>query len=233
MWIVTNSTGEELLPWIPQRIFCIGRNYAEHAREMGHDPTLEPPFFFTKPLTALCSAQGNWQLPDFSNQVEHELELVLALTVPQEQGRHASAIQAEDWIRCAGLGIDMTCRDLQREAKNAGRPWDIAKGFDASAPLTPLLQLGNSGLDALGRMELAVNGIVRQQGNWREMLWSPGALIAHISRYFALQTGDIIFTGTPSGVAPLKPGDRLTAHLEGMPHSINLTIQGSPFLNCT
>lgn len=229
MLIVTDSSGEELLPWIPQRIFCIGRNYADHAREMGHDPNLEPPFFFTKPLTALCPAHGDWPLPDFSNQVEHELELVLALTVPPNQGRHVNCEQAKSWITCAGLGIDMTCRDLQREAKSAGRPWDIAKGFDASAPLTPLMHLGSSGLDSFGRMELAINGELRQNGDWRDMLWSPGDLIAHISKYFALQTGDIIFTGTPAGVSPLKPGDHLTAHLEGLPHKIDLTITTSLF----
>jgi fumarylpyruvate hydrolase len=230
MLIVTDSAGEELLPWIPQRIFCIGRNYAEHAREMGHNPNLEPPFFFTKPLTALCAAHGDWHLPDFSNQVEHELELVLALTVPlQHFGRHVSREQAESWITCVGLGIDMTCRDLQRQAKSAGRPWDIAKGFDASAPLTPLMHLDASGLDSLGRMELAINGEQRQAGNWREMLWPPGELVAHISNYFALQTGDIIFTGTPAGVSPLKPGDHLTAQLEGLPHTIDLTITTSLF----
>lgn len=224
MWLVTNSAGDECLPWLPQRIFCIGRNYADHAREMGHDPDREPPFFFTKPLSSLCQATGNWHLPDFSRQVEHEVELVLGLHVPPQQGRHVSAEDAEGWIAAAGLGIDMTCRDLQREAKQAGRPWDIAKGFDGAAPLTPLLQLDCAGLNTLGSMTLAVNGTQRQEGHWRDMLWSPGELIAHISRYFALQTGDLIFTGTPAGVGPLNPGDQLTATLEGLPHQVDLRI---------
>ncbi|HEY6527047.1 MAG TPA: fumarylacetoacetate hydrolase family protein [Cellvibrionaceae bacterium] len=229
MWLVTDVSGEELLPWIPQRIFCIGRNYAEHAHEMGHDPSIEPPFFFTKPLSALCSAQGNWHLPDFSSQVEHELELVIGLQVPLNQGRHANAEQASNWITAAALGIDMTCRDIQRAAKQAGQPWDIAKGFDTSAPLTPLLHLGKEGLETLGAMELSVNGTRRQVGNWHDMLWLPGALIAHISHYFALQSGDIIFTGTPAGVSPLKPGDHLRAHLDGLPHQIDLRINAAKF----
>ncbi|MEY4589387.1 MAG: hypothetical protein RL497_1463 [Pseudomonadota bacterium] len=229
MLLVTDSSGKKVLTWQPQRIFCIGRNYAEHAREMGHDPAIEPPFFFTKPLSALCPARGNWYLPDFSSQVEHELELVLGLHVPLNQGRHASAEQASQWITTCALGLDMTCRDIQREAKNAGRPWDIAKGFDTSAPLTPMLKLGNEGLGRLGNMALYVNENLRQQGNWREMLWPPGELIAHISRYFSLQSGDLIFTGTPAGVAPLKPGDHLAAHLDGFPHEIDLRIHASPF----
>ncbi|HMU66477.1 MAG TPA: fumarylacetoacetate hydrolase family protein, partial [Cellvibrionaceae bacterium] len=200
MWLVTDLAGNECLPWLPRRIFCIGRNYADHAREMGHNPDLEPPFFFTKPLTSLCPASGNWQLPDFSRQVEHEVELVIGLRVPPEQGRNISAEGAQSWIAAAGLGIDMTCRDLQREAKQAGRPWDIAKGFDAAAPLTPLVQLDAAGLNTLGAMQLKVNGELRQTGHWQEMLWPPGELIAHIARYFALQTGDLIFTGTPAGV---------------------------------
>jgi len=224
MWLVTNSAGEEDLPWIPQRIFCIGRNYADHAREMGHDPAIEPPFFFTKPLTALCPAVGPWALPDFSSQVEHEVELVLGLQVPPQQGRNAEATEAQAWIAVAGLGIDMTCRDLQQAAKKAGRPWDIAKGFDAAAPLTPLVRLDNRGLEALGSMRLEVNGALRQAGNWRDMLWPPGELIAHISHYFALQTGDLIFTGTPAGVGPLKPGDHLSATLEGLPHAVDLRM---------
>lgn len=225
MWLVTDDQGAEVLPWLPQRIFCIGRNYAEHAREMGHDPNLEPPFFFCKPLTALCAAQGNWQLPDFSEQVEHELELVLGLSVPPDSGRNVSSEQAQSWISSAALGLDMTCRDLQREAKKAGRPWDLAKGFDNSAVLTPFVQLGPNRLQNFGDMQLAVNGSLRQQGNWRQMLWSPGDLIAQIARYFTLRSGDIIFTGTPAGVAPLQPGDRLTASMAGLPHRIELNIQ--------
>lgn len=224
MWLVTDSAGDECLPWLPQRIFCIGRNYADHAREMGHDPEREPPFFFTKPLSSLCPAEGDWHLPDFSKQVEHEVELVLGLKVPPQQGRHVSAEDAKGWIAAAGLGIDMTCRDLQREAKREGRPWDIAKGFDAAAPLTPLLTLDYAQLNTLGSMHLAVNGSLRQAGHWQDMLWPPGELIAHISRYFALQTGDLIFTGTPAGVGPLKTGDHLTAHLDGLPHRVDLRI---------
>ena len=225
MWLVTDATGAEELPWLPQRIFCIGRNFADHAREMGHDPALEPPFFFTKPLSSLCPATGIWPLPDFSAQVEHEVELVIGLQVPPHQGRHVHPSDAQGWIAVAGLGIDMTCRDLQREAKGAGRPWDIAKGFDSAAPLTPLLRLGSTGLEALGAMRLEVNGQRRQTGHWKDMLWSPGELIAHISRYFALQTGDLIFTGTPAGVGPLNSGDQLTATLEGLPHSVDLMIR--------
>lgn len=224
MWLVTDLAGEECLPWLPQRIFCIGRNYADHAREMGHNPDLEPPFFFTKPLTSLCPATGDWRLPDFSSQVEHEVELVLGLQVPHNQGRHIDAEQATGWIAAVGLGIDMTCRDLQREAKRAGRPWDIAKGFDAAAPLTPLVQMDYAGLKALGQMHLRVNGELRQSGHWQDMLWPPGELIAHISRYFALQTGDLIFTGTPAGVAPLKACDHLSAAIEGLPHRVELSI---------
>jgi fumarylpyruvate hydrolase len=224
MWLVTDSTGEESLPWLPQRIFCIGRNYADHAREMGHDPNLEPPFFFTKPLTSLCSATGNWSLPDFSHHIDHELELVIGLQVPSAYGRQVHAAEAADWIAVAGLGLDMTCRDLQQAAKKAGRPWDIAKGFDGAAPLTPLMRLGTTGLNELGQMRLSVNGIPRQAGNWRDMLWQPGELISHIARYFTLQTGDLIFTGTPAGVAPILAGDQLSAELDGLPHRVDLRI---------
>lgn len=204
----------------PVRIICIGRNYADHAREMGHDPGREPPFFFFKPITALAGG-GKFAMPSYSREVHHELELLIAL---EQGGRNLSLQQAKNCVGGFGLGLDMTCRDLQREAKEAGRPWELAKGFDGSAPCTAIAQAGFEDLERLGTMTLSRNDKVVQTGHWRDMIWSIPELLQHISRHVALQPGDLIFTGTPAGVGPVEVGDRLEARMEGFPKSLLLHI---------
>lgn len=204
----------------PVRIICIGRNYADHAREMGHDPTREPPFFFFKPITALAR-DGNFVMPQYSREVHHELEMLIAL---DQGGRNLSEQQARNCVGGFGLGLDMTCRDIQRQAKEAGRPWELAKGFDGSAPCTAIGQGSFDDLERLGTMTLTRNGELVQKGHWRDMIWSIPELLQHISRHIALQPGDLIFTGTPAGVGPVEVGDRLEARMEGFPKSLLLQV---------
>lgn len=215
-----DATGATIDTYTPCRIICIGRNYADHAKEMGHNPDREAPFFFFKPLTAL-NVSGELRLPNYSNDVHHELELVLAL------GSGGSNLDEEMAKRCIGsvaLGLDMTCRDIQKEAKKAGRPWELAKGFDGSAPLSPLLRSDYAGLDTIGDMTLTVNQCITQSGNWRDLIWSPEELISQISQFIELHHGDLIFTGTPAGVGPVKSGDQLVAKAQGFPFNLELAI---------
>lgn len=203
------------------KIICIGRNYAEHAREMGHDPEREPPFFFFKPQSALAQNGVDFIYPDFSQQVEHELELVVALG---KAGAHISADAASNYIFGFGVGLDMTCRDLQKEAKKNGRPWELAKGFDGSAPCTAIQRGTLNDLDQYGDLVLTRNGKEVQRGNWRDMVWPIPELIAQVSRYIKLEAGDLIFTGTPAGVGPVAVGDTLEAQLEGFSQQLRLNI---------
>lgn len=202
------------------RIICIGRNYKEHAREMGHDPEHEPPFFFFKPVTALARG-GEFVIPSYSNEVHHELELVVAL---DSGGRDLDLARAQDCVSGFALGLDMTCRDSQRDAKQAGLPWDLAKGFDGSAPCTPVCPAIFAELNQLGQMTLTRNGNTVQQGSWRDMVWSVPELIAHISRHIELVPGDLIMTGTPAGVGPVQSGDVLSAAMEGFPHALTVRV---------
>lgn len=204
-----------------RRILCIGRNYAEHALEMGHAPGTAPPFYFFKPLTALAPATGLWALPAFSACVHHELELVVALT---GQGRGLSPAAASELVAGFGLGLDMTCRDLQQAAKAQGRPWDAAKGFDGSVPCTPLVAGGWEQLQQLGAMHLRVNQHLVQQGHWQAMLWPVPQLLSQLSQWTTLGAGDLIFTGTPAGVGPVVAGDELVGTLEGLPHRLQLRV---------
>ena len=206
-----------------RRIICIGRNYADHALEMGHAPGSAPPFFFYKPLTALAPATGNWPLPPFSQRVDHELELVVALK-GQGQGLGLNPVQAKAMVAGFALGLDMTCRDLQQAAKAAGRPWDTAKGFDASAPCTPIMAADYEHLQHLGAMSLSLNQQPVQQGHWQQMVWPLPELLCELSRYTTLGEGDLIFTGTPAGVGPVVAGDVLQGELHGLPHRLHLTV---------
>lgn len=203
-----------------QRIICIGRNYAEHAKEMGHDPQREPPFFFFKPLSAI-NLSGKLSLPTYSNEVHYELELVLALS---GGGKDLNPAQAEACIGGVALGLDMTCRDIQGQAKKQGRPWELAKGFDHSAPITAIGAAGFADLQTLGEMNLLKNGNEVQRGHWQDMLWSPAELLQQVSHYIALQAGDLIFTGTPAGVGPVQAGDRLSGRLQGFSQTLELQI---------
>jgi fumarylpyruvate hydrolase len=200
-----------------RRIFCVARNYAAHAREMGQDPSREPPFFFTKPADAVFpvdfETEGEWPYPRATAKVDHELELVVALS---GGGTDLSPEAAAACVWGYAVGLDMTRRDLQAAAKNAGRPWDVAKAFDVSAPISPIVPRSRVGELAVGRIELEVNGAVRQAGDLADMIWPVGAMLAELSRYFELKSGDLVFTGTPEGVAAVIKGDLLVGKIEGL-----------------
>lgn len=197
-----------------RRVFCVGRNYAAHAREMGSNPDREPPFFFTKPADAVVPAEGALPYPPATEDLHHEIELVVAL---RSGGADIPADEALAKVWGYGVGLDLTRRDLQSVAKENGRPWDMAKGFDASAPCSPLRPVssfGHPSEDACIR--ISVNGTVRQEGTLDEMIWPIADIISHLSRLVTLAPGDLIFTGTPSGVGALVPGDRVHGEIAGV-----------------
>jgi fumarylpyruvate hydrolase len=196
-----------------RRVFCVGRNYAAHAREMGADPDREPPFFFTKPADAVVPASGSVPYPSSTSDLHHEVELVVALGAG---GTDIAPEHALDLIWGYGVGVDLTRRDLQAVAKKNGRPWDMAKGFDASAPCSPLLPVVQTGHPQDARIWLEVNGQPKQAGNLNEMIWPVADVIAALSRLVALQPGDLIFTGTPAGVDALNPGDSVRGGVDGV-----------------
>ncbi len=196
-----------------RRVFCIGRNYADHAREMGHDPDREPPFFFMKPAWSIVSAGGEVPYPPKTENLHFEIELVAALGVG---GKEIAVEDALDHVWGYGVGIDLTRRDRQGEAKKAGRPWDVGKGFDASGPMGPLFPVSEAGHKPQGRIWLSVNGDLRQDGDLGQMIWSLPEIIAELSSFFTLEAGDLIFTGTPAGVGALLPGDQVKAGIEGL-----------------
>jgi len=196
-----------------RRVFCVGRNYAAHAREMGSDPNREPPFFFTKPADAVVPASGAVPYPPATNDMHHEIELVVAL---KAGGKDIDAAQALELVWGYGVGLDLTRRDLQAVAKDAGRPWDMAKGFDASAPCSALHPVSEVGHPSEARIWLEVNGTLRQEGNLNEMIWPIADVIASLSRLVTLAPGDLIYSGTPSGVGALQPGDRVRGGVEGV-----------------
>ncbi len=193
-----------------RRIFCVGRNYAEHAREMGHDPDRELPFFFTKPADALVTGGADMPYPSMTKDLHHEMELVVAL---KSGGSDISEADAMGHVWGYAAGLDMTRRDLQGEAKKAGRPWDMGKGFDHSAPIGDLVPV--EGVTP-GRIELKVNGAVRQSSEVSKLIWSIPETIAYLSKLVELAAGDLIFTGTPEGVAAVQRGDLLDGRVEGV-----------------
>lgn len=201
----------DLLP--VRRIFCVGRNYAEHAREMGMDPDREPPFFFTKPADAIVPGGGVVPYPPRTQNLHHEIELVVALA----RGARGIAVEAAlDCIYGYAVGLDLTRRDLQAESRKQGKPWDTAKAFDHSAPLSAIVPAARIGHPARGRIELSVNGALRQQGDLADMIWNVPEIIAELSTLFELAPGDLIFTGTPAGVGPLVPGDTVRGSIAGV-----------------
>lgn len=203
-----------------RRIFCVGRNYAEHSREMGHNPDKEAPFFFSKPADAVVESGATIPYPPETQNLHHEIELVVALATG---GADISAENALSHVFGYGVGIDLTRRDLQGAAKAAGRPWDLAKGFDLSAPIAPLHRVENGATAKQGRIWLSVNGIEKQTGDLADMIWPVADVIAFLSRSVTLQPGDLIMTGTPAGVGPLVPGDQVTGGIAGL-GEISLTI---------
>ena len=196
-----------------RRVFCVGRNYGAHAREMGSDPNREPPFFFTKPADAVVPASGAVPYPPATQDLHHEVELVVALGAG---GTDIDPAKALELVWGYGVGLDLTRRDLQAVAKDSGRPWDMAKGFDASAPCSDLVPASRLGHPQDARIWLEVNGEVKQQGNLNEMIWPIPDVIASLSRLVTLAPGDLIYTGTPAGVAALKPGDQLRGGVDGV-----------------
>ena len=207
------------------RIYCVGRNYAEHAREMGHDPDREPPFFFQKSPDNLVrltpGGEGEFPYPTASGNVHHEIELVAALS---GGGKDIPEADALDLVWGYAVGLDMTRRDLQGQAKKAGRPWDAGKAFEHSAPMGPITPAADCGHIAEGRIWLDVNGETRQDGNVNQLIWSLPEVIAHLSGLFELKPGDLIFTGTPAGVGPVGPGDVLKGHVDGV-GDLTITIE--------
>lgn len=206
---VTGS--EQLFP--VRRIFCVGRNYAEHAREMGADPQREPPFFFTKPSDAIVVAGNDVPYPRATANLHHEVELVIAIG---KRGGDIAKDQALSYVFGYAVGNDLTRRDLQSEAKRSGRPWDTAKGFDHSAPVSQITPSAQCGHINEGQITLHVNGDERQRGDLQDMIWSTAEIISALSKLFILQPGDLIFSGTPAGVGPLQPGDEVDASIEGL-----------------
>ncbi len=195
-----------------RRIFCVGRNYAEHAIEMGSDPTREPPFYFAKPADAVVINDADMPYPPMSKSLHHEMELVVAIGVGGKNIAVADALK-HVWGYCCGL--DMTRRDLQNEAKKTGRPWDMGKGFDKSAPMGALVPA--AGIDpSKGRIELKVNGKVVQTSDLSKLIWSVPEVIANLSELVELAPGDLIMTGTPEGVAAVVKGDVLEGIVAGV-----------------
>jgi fumarylpyruvate hydrolase len=193
-----------------RRIYCVGRNYAEHAREMGHDPKKELPFFFGKPADAVVDSAQVLPYPPRTAELHHEVELVVAL---HQRGVNVGVADAAAMIFGHAVGIDLTRRDLQAEAKKSGRPWDMAKGFDNSAPIGPL-RLGMP--PASGAITLSVDGQMRQSGDLKDMIWSVAEIIAALSTYVEVAPGDLIFTGTPAGVGPIKRGESVRGMIAGI-----------------
>jgi fumarylpyruvate hydrolase len=196
-----------------RRIYCVGRNYAEHTREMGHDPDRELPFFFQKNPDNLVLDNGDFPYPPMSSNVHFELEMVVAIG---KGGSDISVESALDHVYGYALGLDMTRRDLQGEAKKAGRPWEIGKAFEHSAPMTDIVTVKDVGHPAKGAIWLKVNGEVKQQSNVDQLIWNVPEIIAHLSKIFELKAGDLIMTGTPAGVGAIKRGDVMEGFCEGI-----------------
>jgi len=178
-----------------RRIFCVGQNYADHVREMGANPDREPPFFFSKPADAIVINNGNVNYPSVTENLHHEVELVVAID-----------------------------KDIQAAAKKKGQPWDVAKGFDQSAPVSSIVPIAETGEMLNGHISLSVNGVVKQQGDLSQMIWSVSEVITELSKLYQLMPGDLIFTGTPAGVGPLLKGDLVEANIEGVGQLSNKII---------
>ena len=194
------------------RVYCVGRNYAAHAREMGKDPDREPPFFFTKPANALVPNDATIPYPPRTANLHHEIELVIAIG---KGGRDIAVGSALSHVFGYAVGNDLTRRDLQFAARDAGRPWDTGKAFDRSAPITAIQPAEGKGFEK-GRIWLKVNGEVKQQADVADLIWGVPEIIAELSTLFELAPGDLIFTGTPAGVGAIRSGDRVEGGIDGL-----------------
>ncbi len=195
------------------RIYCVGRNYAAHAVEMGHDPDKEPPFFFQKNPDNLVTETDAFPYPPQTSDLHHEIELVVALS---KGGKDIPASEALDCVFGYGVGLDMTRRDLQGEAKKLGRPWEVGKAFEQSAPCGPLVPVSEVGHPNKGAIWLDVNGERRQEGDLDQLIWKTAEMISYLSGLFELKPGDLIMTGTPAGVGAVVRGDVLHGHVDGV-----------------
>ena len=195
-----------------RRVYCIGRNYAAHAIEMGHDPDREPPFFFQKNPDNL-DASGEFPYPVKTSDVHHEAEMLVAL---KSGGTNIPVSEALDHVFGYGLSLDMTRRDLQGQAKKMGRPWEIGKAFERSAPVGPIFTVQEVGHLDEGPVVLRVNGEVRQEGDLNQLIWKVPEMISYLSDYFELAAGDVILSGTPSGVGPVAVGDTMELSIKGL-----------------
>ena len=200
-------------PFPVRRIYCVGRNYAAHAREMGHDPDREDPFFFMKPADAIVPTGSTIPYPVKTKAYQHEIEMVVAL---KGGGRDVPVEKALDLVFGYAVGLDMTRRDLQGEAKKMGRPWDMGKGFDQSAPCAPISPVSKVGHPSKGAIWLRVNGKIRQQSDLSMLIWSVPETISYLSGLVTLAPGDLIYSGTPEGVAAVVKGDVLEGHVDGL-----------------
>jgi fumarylpyruvate hydrolase len=195
------------------RIYCVGRNYAAHAIEMGHDPDKEAPFFFQKNPDNLLVEEPDFPYPPLSTDVQHEIELVVALS---KGGSDIPIEEAMSYVYGYAVGLDMTRRDLQGQAKKAGRPWEVGKAFEHSAPCGEIVRVADAGNLSEGAITLHVDGDLRQQGDLNQLIWKVPEVISILSGLFELQAGDLIMTGTPSGVGPVNRGEMLTGRIEGL-----------------
>ncbi len=195
-----------------RRIFCVGRNYAEHIRELGNDPN-EQPLFFTKPADAVTESGAAIAYPAHTSDWHHEVELVIAIG---KGGANIAESSALDHVWGYGVGVDLTLRDRQSDAKKGGKPWDVAKAGDNSAPISALTPVSASGHPNAARIWLSVNGETRQDANTDQMIWKLPAIIASLSRIWTLQPGDLIYTGSPAGVGPLQRGDEIVCGVDGL-----------------
>lgn len=203
-----------------RRIYCVGRNYLDHIREMKEADERDPPFFFQKPTDALVQHGATIPYPPYTDDYQHEIELVVAIG---RAGRDVSVAQAQDLVFGYGVGLEMTRRDRQREARDRAWPWEMGKSFDQSAPCGPLHPAHSVGHPRAGAITLSVNGIERQRGDLSQLIWSVPEIIANLSAQYELKPGDLIFTGTPAGVGPLVPGDRLEGAIEGL-GTLSITV---------
>lgn len=211
--VVSVAVRDSVARYPVRRVYCVGRNYAEHTREMGHDPDRELPFFFQKNPDNLVLDNGDFPYPSMTSNVHHEVEMVVAI------GKGGSDIPVEksfDHVYGYALGLDMTRRDLQNEAKKTGRPWEIGKAFEHSAPMTDIVTVDKVGHLAKGTIWLKVNGEVKQQSDLDQLIWNVPEIIAHLSTIFELKAGDLIMTGTPAGVGAVKRGDMMEGYCEGI-----------------
>ena len=196
-----------------RRIYCVGRNYAAHTREMGGDPTREDPFFFMKPADAIVMEGATLPYPQATKNLHHEIELVVAL---KGGGANVPPDRVMDLVYGYATGLDMTRRDLQNSAKAGGKPWDMGKGFDRSAPITAIQPAARIGHPSKGAIWVKVNGKTKQSGDLSDMIWSVPETLAYLSGLVELQPGDLVFTGTPEGVGPVVAGDLVEGHVEGV-----------------